>query len=187
MILPIVSQALLKSVENLLGRWDISKGGLHEKEYRMMMQNGSAWTCHHIIGKPVDLHLRGRGSAADHRQHKERNTDTNPRYITCEFSKKAGCFPSIREWHSLFFRHRSFGEYLHALSGYKRHRLLPAERAFEPYWINIQFFQTGLFGDCEEHLNGLLSVIPRAKWAFTQNTGHARLLPRRLPDQIQRR
>jgi hypothetical protein len=63
----------------------------------------------------------------------------------------------------LSFRHRSFGEYLHALSGYKRHRLLPAERAFEPYWINIQFFQTGLLGDCEEHLNGLLSVIPQSE------------------------
>lgn len=151
-----------KSVENLLGRWDITKGGCTEKEYRDA-ERVSLDLADYIIGNQL-IYI----SADEARQritdwHKERNTDTNLNTLLERVFEKSGLFAIDPESGILSFRHRSFGEYLHALSGYKRHRLLPAERAFEPYWINIQFFQTGLLGDCEEHLNELLSVIPQTE------------------------
>jgi hypothetical protein len=43
----------------------------------------------------------------------------------------------------------------------KKHKLLPSELSFEPYWAIVQFFQTGLLGDCEDHLLEILSTNPK--------------------------
>lgn len=148
-----------KSIENLLGRWDISKGGCTEKEYRDA-ERVSLDLADYIIGNQL-IYI----SAEEARQrimdwHKERNTETNLDTLLERVFEKSGLFTIEEESGILSFRHRSFGEYLHALSGYKRHRLLSVECAFDPYWINIQFFQTGLLGDCGEHLLDLMRVIP---------------------------
>ena len=151
-----------KSVENMLGRWDISKGGCTEKEYRDA-ERVSLDLADYIIGNQL-IYI----SADEARQritnwHKERNTETNLDALLERVFEKSGLF-SIDQEHKVFsFRHRSFGEYMHALSGYKHHHLLPPERAFDPYWINIQFFQIGLLGDCEEHLLDLLRVVPESE------------------------
>lgn len=155
-----------KSIENLLGRWDISKGGCTEKEYRDA-ERVCLDLADYIIGNQL-IYI----SAKEGRQriidwHKERNTDTSIEALFDRVFEKSGLFLIEPESNVLSFRHRSFGEYLHALSGYKRHHLLSVEKAFEPYWINIQFFQTGLLGDCEDHLNDLLAVTPQSevgKW-----------------------
>ena len=149
-----------KSIENLLGRWDIAKGGgCTEKEYRDA-ERVSLVLAEYIIGNQL-IYI----SAAEAKQlitdwHKERNTETDLDTLVDRVFEKSGLFAIDQESGILSFRHRSFGEYLHALSGYKKQRLLPVDFAFDPYWVNVQFFQTGLLGECEEHLLSLMRVAP---------------------------
>lgn len=157
-----LTELYAKSVENLLGRWDISKGGCTEKEFK-----DAEMVCldlaDYIVGNQL-IYI----SVDEARQriidwHKERNTNTDQGILLERVFEKSGLFSIEPESGILSFRHRSFGEYLHALSGYKRHRLLPVDRAFDPYWLSVQFFQIGLLGDCEDHLTELLGLIPKTE------------------------
>jgi hypothetical protein len=123
-----LTELYAKSVENLLGRWDISKGGCTEKEFK-----DAEMVCldlaDYIVGNQL-IYI----SAEEARQritdwHKERNTNTDLATLLDRVFEKSSLFAIEPESGVLSFRHRSFGEYLHALSGYKRHRLLPVELA----------------------------------------------------------
>lgn len=151
-----------KSVENLLGRWDISKGGCTEKEYRDAEQVSMDLADYMISNRLIYM------SESEARQrittwHAERNTNTSLAALIERVFEKSGLFAVDADTGILSFRHRSFGEYLYALSCYKRHKLLPTEYSFDPYWVSIQFFQTGLLGDCEEHLRALLAYEPKTE------------------------
>lgn len=59
------------------------------------------------------------------------------------------------------FRHRSFGEFLYALSRDRENRPVDPTESFRSDFIYIQFFYTGLRGDCETHLRALMGHEPR--------------------------
>lgn len=151
-----------KAIENLLGRWDIAKGGCTEKEYRDAEQVCFDLADYIIGNKLVYI------SAEEARQrirdwHSERNTSTSLDALIDRVFQKSGIFSEDLDDSTVSFRHRSFGEYLYALSCYKKHRLLPSSHSFDPYWVSVQFFQTGLLGDCEDHLRSLLSYQPKTE------------------------
>lgn len=151
-----------KSIENLLGRWDIAKGGCTEKEYRDSEQVAIDLADYMVSNRLIYM------SEAEARQritawHSDRNTNTDLKALVDRAFEKSGIFAVDPDNGTLSFRHRSFGEYLYALGRYKRHKLLPPEVSFDPYWVSIQFFQTGLLGDCEDHLRGLLGYKPTSE------------------------
>jgi hypothetical protein len=154
-----LTELYAKSIENLLGRWDISKGGCTEKEYRDAEQ---------VAMDLADFMLSNRliyMSENEARQriaswHSERNTNTNLEVLIDRVFEKSGLFFVDSDNKIMSFRHRSFGEYLYALSCYKKQKLISAKQSFDPYWVSIQFFQTGLLGDCEEHLQSLMEYQP---------------------------
>lgn len=148
-----------KSIDNLLGRWDISKGGCTEKEYRDAEKVAMDLADYLVSNQLIYM------SESEARQritlwHSDRNTNTKLDVLIERVFEKSGIFVVDAENGTLTFRHRSFGEYLYALSCYKKHKLIPPEQSFDPYWVSVQFFQTGLLGDCEEHLNDLLAYKP---------------------------
>ena len=144
-----------KSVENLLGRWDMAKGGCTEKEYRDA-EMISLDLANYIVGNGLICIGLGEARQRIVDWHKERNTNTDLNSLLQRVLEKSGLFSVDEDNGLLSFRYRSFGEYLYALSCYKKHKLLDVSTAFDPYWISIHFFQTGLLGDCEEHLFQLL-------------------------------
>ena len=95
--------------------------------------------------------------------HTERNTNTSLAVLIERVFEKSGLFVVDADMGILSFRHRSFGEFLYALNCNKKHKLLPVEQSFDPYWVSIQFFQTGLLGDCEDHLRALLAYEPKTE------------------------
>lgn len=154
-----LTELYAKSVDNLLGRWDIAKGGCTEKEYRDAEQVSMDLAEFLVTNRLIYM------SESEARQritswHADRNTNTNLQTLIDRVFEKSGLFMVDAENGTLSFRHRSFGEYLYALGCYKRHKLLPADNSFDPYWVSIQFFQTGLLGDCEDHLRSLLAYKP---------------------------
>ena len=157
-----LTELFARSVENLLGRWDISKGGCTEKEYR-----DAEMVCldlaDYIIGNKLIYISIGEAEQRIIDWHRERNTNTDLCVLIDRVFEKSGIFSLDRDSGVVSFRHRSFGEYLFALSCYKRHKLLQTDFSFDPYWVSIQFFQTGLLGDCEDHLRDLLSYAPKSE------------------------
>ncbi|MRR50205.1 MAG: hypothetical protein EG825_04710 [Rhodocyclaceae bacterium] len=151
-----------KSVEDLLGRWDISKGGCTEKEYRDAEQV-SMDLAEYMVGNHLIYMSETEARQRITTWHSERNTNTDLTTLIERVFEKSSLFVVDHENGTLAFRHRSFGEYLYALSCYKRHRLMPTDQSFDPYWVTIQFFQTGLLGDCEDHLRSLLSYKPSSE------------------------
>lgn len=74
---------------------------------------------------------------------------------------KSGIFICDEDVGLMTFRHRSFGEFLYARSRDFQNKPITPSESFQPDFIYIQFFYTGLRGDCEEHLRGLLAHEPR--------------------------
>lgn len=157
-----LTELYAKSIENLLGRWDIAKGVCTEKEFKdseqavlliaeFLVNNGLRYMSYSEAKKIVSD------------WHGKRNTNTSLIAIQQRVFEKSGLFTIDVDAGTISFSHRSFGEYLCALKNVRQHKLIDANQSFDPYWIYVQFFQTGLLADCEEHLLKLLSYKPNSE------------------------
>lgn len=149
-----------KSIENLLGRWDIEKGGCTEKEYRDA-ERVSQMLADYIVGNQLP-HMslqEAKDKVAD--WHRQRNTNVQLDALQDRIFEKSGIFVTDEENGLLAFRHRSFGEFLIAKAWQNSGKKLTPKDSFNPYWVYVQYFYTGLLGDCEEHLHQLLSYAPQ--------------------------
>ena len=93
--------------------------------------------------------------------HRQRNTNVQLTTLLDRVFSKSGIFLVDEENGILAFRHRSFGEYLYAQASQKSGKKLTPRDSFSPYWVYVQYFYTGLLGDCEDHLHTLLSYHPK--------------------------
>ncbi|MEW5789393.1 MAG: NACHT domain-containing protein [Pseudomonadota bacterium] len=148
-----------KSIENLLGRWDIDKGGCTEKEFKDAEQAVLIIADYLINNRLIYIgELEAREMVAD--WHKKRNTNVPLDTLFDRVFEKSGLLSIDKETGTVSFSHRSFGEYLYALKNVRSHSLIDPAESFDPYWVYIQFFQTGLMRDCEDHLKQLLAFEP---------------------------
>ena len=95
--------------------------------------------------------------------HSQRNTNVQLNTLTERVFVKSGIFQSDEENGILALRHRSFGEYLLAQAWQKSGKKVSPRDSFSPYWVYVQYFHTGLLGDCQEHLRELLSYAPECE------------------------
>lgn len=149
-----------KSVESLLGRWDIEKGGCTEKEYRDA-ERVSLMLAEYIVGNQIPYMNLTEAREKVEDWHKQRNTNVQLETLQERVFIKSGIFLVDEENGLLSFRHRSFGEYLLAQAWQKSGKKLAPSDSFNPYWVYVQYFYTGLLGDCEDHLHELLSYTPK--------------------------
>jgi tRNA A37 threonylcarbamoyladenosine biosynthesis protein TsaE len=151
-----------KSIENLLGRWDIDKGGCTEKEYRDA-ERVSLMLADYIVGNQLPHMNLAEAQTRVADWHAQRNTNVELSVLLERVFVKSGIFLIDEENGLLAFRHRSFGEYLLAKGWQKNGKRLAAGDSFNTYWVFVQYFYTGLLGDCEEHLHELLSYTPKTE------------------------
>lgn len=149
-----------KSIENLLGRWDVDKGGCTEKEYKDA-ERVSLVLAEYIAGNQLPHMNLNEANLLVDEWHKKRNTNVPLEALKERVFVKSGIFLVDEESSLLSFRHRSFGEYLLAQALHKKNKPLQPKDSFSPYWVYVQYFYTGLLGDCEEHLHELLSYAPQ--------------------------
>lgn len=151
-----------KSIENLLGRWDIAKGGCTEKEYK----DAERVTLHladYLVGNRLDSISLAEGKQHIADWHKQRNTNVPLSQLEDRVLNKSGIFLCDEELGLLAFRHRSFGEFLYAQSRDFQNRPITPIESFRAEFIYIQFFYTGLRRDCEEHLRALFAHEPKTE------------------------
>ncbi len=149
-----------KSIENLLGRWDIEKGGCTEKEYKDA-ERVSLMLAEYIVGNQLPHINYSEAETMVTDWHGQRNTNVPLQTLIDRVFVKSGLFLNDEENGLLAFRHRSFGEYLLAQAWQKSSKKLTPSESFSPYWVYVQYFYTGLLGDCEVHLHELLSYSPK--------------------------
>jgi len=145
-----------KSIDYMLGRWDVQKGVAPEKEYQaaervsleiadFMLSNQLIWMSYPEAKEMVES------------WHRKRNTGVDLTSLLERVFNKSGIFLIDEGSNTISFRHRSFGEYLYARAMRSTNKNFDSELAFKPYWIECNFFYIGLLADCPQLLEDLFA------------------------------
>ncbi len=165
-----------KSIEYMLGRWDVQKGKAPEKEYQAT-DKVTLLIAEYMVSNQVIWMSLEEAKEIVLDWHKRRNTGVELQNLLDRVFHKSGIFSIDTDDGRLSFRHRSFGEYLFAKAAKANSDLLPMDRAFEAYWVECSFFYIGMLGDCPEVLAQLFDKVP-------QDEGEAWLKLLALPDYV---
>lgn len=148
-----------KTIEMMMGRWDERKQISTEKLYKATERLARHLARHMIDNKLIYMsrsEIRGMFDAFLSERNIGVPLDDAFDYLLNR-SKLFGVFPDTD---AVFFKHRSFAEYLYARDAYEARNFNIDERAFHPYWINTFFFYVGSLGECSEVLGTLVSARP---------------------------
>lgn len=155
-----------KSVEYMLGRWDQSRGLSTEKLYKACER-----IARHLARYMVENQLVYVSSTEAKQMIEsffgEREMGVSPTDVYSYLTERSRVFGFIPNTDAIFFRHRSFAEYLYALDAFQRRDFKVDDRAYHPYWTNIFFFYIGLLAECPDLLRELVALKPetdRARW-----------------------
>jgi hypothetical protein len=74
---------------------------------------------------------------------------------------RSSLFGVFEDTDAVFFKHRSFAEYLYAKDAYETRNLEINERAFDTYWSNIYFFYIGTRSECPDLVDALVRIDPK--------------------------
>lgn len=155
-----------KSLELMLGRWDLKKELVTEKEYK---------TAQLISENIADFFVKNKLIYASYGETKslissylsKRNTGVSEEVIEDILLERSNIFNHDTEAGVISFRHRSFAEFLYAQKKSRDQSLPIIESALNPYWSNIFFFYSGILLDCPEALDQVRNYFPQEeaeKW-----------------------
>lgn len=155
-----LTELYAKSVEYMLGRWDVQKGLAPEKEYaaaeRIALMLSEFIVSNQLIWMSLD-----EARLMVKTWHSKRNTGIDLTKLEDRVFNKSGIFSIDKDDGKLSFRHRSFGEYLYAKAAHVKPELIALDNAFKPYWVECAFFYVGIKGDCADLLQTLFDHVPQ--------------------------
>ncbi len=151
-----ITELYAKALELMLGRWDIEKGLLTQKEYeasdafcshlaRYMMENG-------LDQVSVDESKNMFSTYLD-----QRNLALDGGALFDKIVNRSGVLMMDDHKHTISYRHRSFSEFLYAKHMLRTDKLPMDERVFDYYWMNTYFFYVGLHKDCPDLIEQILA------------------------------
>lgn len=146
-----------KYLEVVLGRWDLDKGLIGQKEYDV--------TETVILNISFDL-IKNQRQNLSYQEFldyfktyiKKRTYDFSYEELAEKTIERYGVLYLDKEKNTVNFKHRSFVEFFCSKKHFNGRTLVIDERAFNPYWMNIYFFYFGLQRDCADHLKELMSL-----------------------------
>lgn len=148
-----------KTIEFMMGRWDEKRQISTEKLYKAT-ERLARFAARHMIDNHLIYVAKSelRGMFAQFLA--ERNIGV-PLDEACEYLfSRSGLFGEFADTEAVFFKHRSFAEYLYAKDVYETRKFDIDERAFHPYWANTYYFYIGSLGECPDVLSDLLNKRP---------------------------
>jgi hypothetical protein len=161
-----LTELYAKSVDYMLGRWDEKRGLSTEKTFK-----ASERVVRHIAKYMIDnqiIYISTNEAREMVQQYlRERNTGVKADDIFDHIMNRSHLFGVLQDTETIFFRHRSFAEYLYAQDAHATRNFAVDKKVFHPYWTNTYFFYLGLLSECPEILRQLASTSPegeRAKW-----------------------
>lgn len=146
-----------KYMELALGRWDMKKGLQSQQEFETLenvLMNLAEYMLENEIGTISSKEVEDRFR----KYLEERNLKVKVEQLIDRAVRRADVLTRSSDGHSIWFKHRSFAEFLYAKWLRKNGKLEPNLRAFEIYWASTYFFGLGLQKDAPELLEGLIDL-----------------------------
>lgn len=148
-----------KYVELALGRWDIGKGLMTEREYPVVLAVLSRVAKYmlehelHEIGTQEVLQM-----LIDYT--KTREGLPKPENIFSRIADRSEIVVVNRDQQTFQFRHKSLAEFLLALNQKEHYgRSAPLTNPFEGYWLGVEYFYLGLIQDAGERIDRLSQIV----------------------------
>ncbi|MDP2760426.1 MAG: NACHT domain-containing protein [Sideroxyarcus sp.] len=146
-----------KSIEFMLGRWDEKRSVSSEKLYKSC-ERLARYLARHMIENHLAYLPSEAAKSMCSKFLQERNMGISVEDAFDYLVSRSNLFGKLDGTETLFFRHRSFAEYLFALDAQALRNQEFDERAFHPYWTNVYFFYIGLLGECPAELAALVNT-----------------------------
>ena len=148
-----------KYMELALGRWDIDKGLQSQQEYEVI-QTVLMELAQYVLENDLEAI-----SAAEFRQRiitylDQRNLRVDPEAVFNRAVERSEILVASPAKDILWFKHRSFAEFLEARRRVRGGTVAPSLKAFEMYWANIYYFACGEMKDAPELIRGLAALLP---------------------------
>lgn len=146
-----------KTVENMLGRWDERRQIATEKQYRGNERLARILAKHMIDNQLIYMSKSEvREMFASFLASRQTGISLDETYDY--LINRSELFGVFEDTDAIFFKHRSFAEYLYAKEAEATRTLEINERAFEVYWAHTYFFYIGIRSECPELIDALVGV-----------------------------
>lgn len=175
-----------QSVELMLGRWDIGKDLLSNKDYEATVRCMQD-LARYVVENNLEDVSRAEVVSIFNDYVQARNIDSDAEQILSRVLARSGLLFFDSNKQTVFFPHRSFAEFLYA-QGARRSQTLPIDqRIYDVYWQDIYFFYVGLEPDCPDLLKEILSVptlTESDEWMRVFGTGNFLLAGHSAPYKV---
>lgn len=154
-----LTELYAKTIELMMGRWDEKRQVSTEKLYKAT-ERLARYAARHMVDNQLIYISKSEMREMFRSFLDERNIGV-PLDEACDYLlNRSGLFGIFPDTDVVFFKHRSFAEYLYARDAYETRNFEIDERAFHPYWANTYFFYVGSLGECPDILNQLVEKQP---------------------------
>lgn len=148
-----------KFTELALGRWDISKGIIHEKEYSALDNITKKIAVYFIENGLSQISIEeAKGFFVEHLN--ARNLGIKPEDLFKVTEERGEIFYIDRKNGIFGFKHRTFVEFFYAKHLQSLNDKSILESDLDLYWATIHFFWVGLKKDCPEILKAFSDIQP---------------------------
>jgi hypothetical protein len=154
-----ITELYTKCVELMLGRWDVDKGLQSQKEYEAADAIAMKIAAF-IIDNNLKAVPKGDVKQMFSEYLKDRNLGITPENLYDKIIKRSGLLLENSFDGNVYYKHKTFAEYMYAKALLKKKGLTVDNRAFTIYWDNIYFFYAGLQKDCSDFLQELVDLKP---------------------------
>jgi hypothetical protein len=144
-----------KYVELALGRWDISKGLMIEREYPIIRELLSLVAKYILDNQIEEISEQDvLGIFSEYVEHREGLPDAT--YLYKKICSRSEIVAVNSSKGTFSFRHKSFAEYLLALHQKEHYgKAAPLTNPFHGYWLGVEYFYLGLIQDAGPRINKL--------------------------------
>lgn len=161
-----LTELYAKTIELMMGRWDERRQISTEKLYKAA-ERLARHLARHMIDNQIIYMSRPEVRGMFEIFLADRNTGVPVDEVCDYLFNRSNLFGVFSDTDAIFFKHRSFAEYLYAKDAYEARNLVIDERAFHPYWVNTFFFYVGSLGECPDLLRQLVQMLPADETART--------------------
>ncbi|SDN98927.1 NACHT domain-containing protein [Polaromonas sp. JS666] len=155
-----LTELYAKTVELMLGRWDERREISTEKQYKAS-ERLARLLARHMIDNQLVYMSRDEIKQMFKAFLADRQTGISLNETFDYLINRSTLFGVFEDTDAVFFKHRSFAEYLYAKDAYESRNLEITERAFEAYWQNTYFFYLGIRSECPDLIDALVKVEPK--------------------------
>lgn len=148
-----------KYTEIVLGRWDVTKNILADKEY-YVIETLTKELARDFIDNERDFVTFEEFESLFDEYVSKRSYEFSGKELVGKLMKRSTFFYFDIPKKQVVFKHRSFVEFFYAVHKNNNGGLEIDNRAFNPYWTNIVFFYLGIRRDCSKELNTLVRLKP---------------------------